>query len=417
MLTEKERQFNDILVGLADELDIPPSKYKQAVDRYSTVGNWLKDGEYEEARGEADIYPQGSFRLGTVVRPIRDEKEADYDIDLVCQLPIDKFSITAELLKQMVGDRLKDNTNYRRILDEEGRRCWTLEYAEEDGIGFHMDILPSIPTTDMVKIKLNEANVPSEYHKHAIDITDKDKDTGVYSWKPSGSNPRGYALWFENINKAAFVRVEASQRKAIVEKYASIYASVDTVPSALIRTPLQRAIQILKRHRDIYFKDNPKAKPISMIITTLATQAYNGETELYTALMNIIDKLTNYNTSMLIRYINAEWWIPNPVNPAENFADRWNDEKEGHEKVNAFFSWLKKISSDFSSLVTTKGLHMISEGLSNSFGERITDAALKKYGQSFREERESGKLKIAFGTGILGSKGDATVRKHTFYGS
>ena len=40
MLTEQERQFNDILVGLADELDIPPSKYKQAVDRYSTVGNW-----------------------------------------------------------------------------------------------------------------------------------------------------------------------------------------------------------------------------------------------------------------------------------------------------------------------------------------------------------------------------------------
>jgi hypothetical protein len=162
MLTEKERQFNDILVGLAEELDIPPSKYKQAVDRYSAVGNWLKGGVYEKAKGEADIYPQGSFRLGTVVRPIRDGKEADYDIDLVCQLPIDKFSTTAESLKKMVGNRLRDNPSYRRILDKkEGRRCWTLEYAEEDEIGFHIDILPSIPTTDVVKIKLNEANVPS----------------------------------------------------------------------------------------------------------------------------------------------------------------------------------------------------------------------------------------------------------------
>ncbi|MGA1979236.1 MAG: nucleotidyltransferase [Sedimentisphaerales bacterium] len=410
MLTEKERQFNDILVGLAEELDIPPSKYKQAVDRYSAVGNWLKVGE-------VDIYPQGSFRLGTVVRPIQDGKEADYDVDLVCQLPMNKFSITAESLKQMVGNRLKANLNYSRILDKEGRRCWTLEYAEEDGIGFHIDVLPSVPATDTVKIKLNEANVPSEYHKHAIDITDRDKDTGICSWLPSGSNPRGYALWFEDFNKSAFVRVEASQRKVIVEKYASIYASVETVPDALIRTPLQRAIQILKRHRDMYFIDNPETKPISMIITTLATQAYNGETELYTTIANIVDKLTNYNISMLIRYVNGKWWIPNPVNPAENFADRWNDEDKGSEKVYAFFNWLKKISSDFANLVNTKGLPMMSEGLRNSFGERITNSALKKYGRTFREDRESGKLKIAFGTGILGSKGDAAVRNHTFYGS
>jgi hypothetical protein len=197
---------------------------------------------------------------------------------------------------------------------------------------------------------------------------------------PSGSNPRGYALWFEDINKAAFVRFEASQRKAIVEKYASIYASVETVPDALIRTPLQRAIQILKRHRDIYFKDNPKVKPISMIVTTLATKAYNGETEIYTALTNIVNKLTNYDTSMLIGHIDGEWWIPNPVNPAENFADRWHE--NNHACARAFFEWLSKLKKDFDTASREIDLQKISETLSASFGEKIVEKTFEKFNVS-----------------------------------
>jgi len=416
MLNSEQRQFNDILINFAEELDIPPSKYKQAVERYSAVGNWLEAGEYENACGRPDIYPQGSFRLGTVIRPIRDGKEVDYDIDLVCQLPQDKSSTTAKALKQVIGGRLKANASYKRMLDEEGRRCWTLEYAEEDGIGFHMDVLPSIPTDSNGLLGLRESGVHDRYNQHAIDITDKDKDTYVYEWKPSGSNPRGYAIWFEDINKAAHDRVELNQKRAIVQNFSTIYESVETVPDALIRTPLQRAIQILKRHRDLCFRDNPEIKPISMIITTLAAQAYDGETELYTALVNIVDKITNHETSKLIKHVEGEWRIPNPVNPKENFADRWNDGEESPEKVRAFFDWLKKVRQEFDSYVGTKGLHVISEGLRESFGERVATAALKKYGNTLKKTREGGNLKYAFGTGMLGSHGDATVKEHIFYG-
>jgi len=38
------------------------------------------------------IYPQGSFRLGTVVRP--DTRTGEYDIDLVCWLLIAKETVT-----------------------------------------------------------------------------------------------------------------------------------------------------------------------------------------------------------------------------------------------------------------------------------------------------------------------------------
>jgi hypothetical protein len=36
-----------------------------------------------------------------------------------------------------------------------------------------------------------------------------------------------------------------------------------------VKTPLQQAVQILKRHRDMMFADDPEHKPISVIITTL----------------------------------------------------------------------------------------------------------------------------------------------------
>ena len=42
------------------------------------------------------------------------------------------------------------------------------------------------------------------------------------------------------------------------------------------KTPLQRAVQILKRHRDIMFAGD-EDKPVSIIITTLAAKAYQGD--------------------------------------------------------------------------------------------------------------------------------------------
>lgn len=383
MLTDRE--LNEVLVSLADELDIPPGKYKQAVDRYTAVGDWLNDGDYEGVYGDLDVSPQGSFRLGTVIRPLKDGKEADYDIDLVCQLPLLRKSTSPGLLKNAVGNRLKENGTYRKMLDKEGRRCWTLLYAEEDGIGFHLDVLPSVPADEAVLKRLNESMVQYRYIQHAVDITEKDRGTGTYAWKTGGSNPRGYALWFEDRNRAAFTLVEFSQKRMITEKYASVYASVEEVPNELIRTPLQRSVQILKRHRDIFFKNNPDDKPISMIITTLAALAYNGETDLVSALYSIVDTLTGYHSLIelgssspgLIQKVGGEWVIPNPVNPGENFADRWNE--RGSQRPQAFFRWLAMLKQDFDNAKEYRDIASMFKFLWPVFGVRIPQAEMPQF--------------------------------------
>ena len=144
-MSDRNAQFEEILVGIAEALDIPPSKYKQAVDRYKSIGSWIEDGNYLGVQSIPEIYPQGSFRLGTVVRPIKDGEEADYDIDLVAELALEQHETTPKKVKHLIGDRLKEHGTYRPMLDKEGKRCWTIEYAEEDGVGFHVDVLPSIP--------------------------------------------------------------------------------------------------------------------------------------------------------------------------------------------------------------------------------------------------------------------------------
>ena len=315
---EKAIYIAGVLNSIAEDLDIPESKYLEAKNRYEAVGNWLGKEGTALSKYCPEIYPQGSFRLGTVVKPI---KKDEYDIDLVCFLnELRKEDTTQAGLKQMVGDRLKEYDRYKEILDKEGRRCWTLEYANE----FHMDILPSIAD--------DELRARDVLHKDAILITDKEMiENNDINWPRS--NPKGYANWFFTKQTEAFQIF----KKGIAE---SMKLDIEDVPDYKVKTPLQRAIQILKRHRDIFFlSNNEKNKPISIIITTLSANLYSGQDNVFNA---IYDILSNLNKEMLIR--EGKYCIPNPANLDENFADKWN---ENPELPKAFFNWVNNAKNVF----------------------------------------------------------------------
>jgi len=358
-------KYSKFLEHVANEIDIPPGKYQDAVDRYKAVGRWLEEGEYPECPGDVSIYPQGSFRLGTVVRPIRNGIEASYDIDLVCEMPLRKPETTPKVLKAMVGDRLSENQTYRKMLDSEGKRCWTLEYAEQDGVGFHVDVLPAI---------LDGGGLLSA----ALAITNK--DGSAYSW--SASDPRGYGAWFDGKNRAATARVILEQRQEIERRAPAIFASVDKVPDQLVRTPLQRAIQLMKRHRDLGFNHHARIEfaPISIIITTLAAHLYANETDVYSALSGIVGKLRAHASlvegkpidrslagmGLVQRRSDGTWYIGNPVNPDENFADRWHE--DDHARARAFFGWVDVLQKDLVNILAETNPRLLNEHLGRALG-------------------------------------------------
>ena len=340
---------DEALLTAAKKLDISPTKYKQAIDRFNSMKTHLEQGNYPGTYRAPDVYLQGSFKLGTEIRPFKNSKDADYDIDLVCNLAHLKQEVLASTVKNQVGQRIIENGTYSRLLDEEGKRCWTLNYAEDDGVGFHMDILPSVAENSLLA------------RPQSIAATNKDQENN-YSW--TTSNPKGFAEWFYERNGTAFEQAKLTQKQRIFNSQRQLYNSIDDVPNIHVKTPLQRAIQLLKRHRDVRFSqsDIEAFKPISMIITVLAAKTYNNEPTIYETLRNLISALNQHshqisnnfvfndyyarNTYTLItRTSDGKWFIPNPTNPGENFADRWHE--DNNARANAFFQWVGWLRDDF----------------------------------------------------------------------
>lgn len=390
-MTTVQNDYTLLIESLADSLDVSDSQYEAAKAHYEAVGNWLNDEGSSIAAYEPEIYPQGSFRLGTAIKPLNQEDE--YDVDLACELKaLSKDRVSQSMLKTLVGDRLRENKKYAAML-EEGNRCWTLHYSEASR--FHMDILPAIPDHELNGL----ANtLGQDIAKSAILITDKD----LQRWQRS--NPKGFAEWFKSRMKVRF-----EERRILLAE--SLRAEVEAIPDFKVRTPLQRSIQILKRHRDIMFKDDRDNRPASIIICTLAAHAYNNESDLVEALEGIIEGMPRH----IGRDANGYPFIPNPVNPGENFADRWIKYPERGRK---FRGWLTRVSEDYSRLKSTHGLDRIGTTIQESFGDNAGTETMRRFGEAKKAQRNHGSLHMktgATGAGILGASG-VPVKAHSFYG-
>ena len=402
LTTEEHKQFNEIFENLGASLDVPESRYDELVSSYQAVGNFLGDDSSPLAPYKPEIQPQGSFLLGTMITPVNEND--DLDIDLVCELMKKDPSWTAENLKAKVGDRLKLSERYKNLLDEEGRRCWTLLYRKnsENAIDkYHMDILPCV-NNERTRLREQYFNVTvNQVDKLAIRITDRNRPNYKYetdSTKWLKSNPFGYAKWFED-------RCSVLARRIVLLSE----AKVGNVPAYKEKkSPLQRVVQILKRHRDMMFNGDDN-KPISIIITTLAAQAYNKETDVLDALVNVVNNMERYiehdpRTGLCI--------VRNPVNPDEKFTDKW---VETPQKQLNFFAWLKQVKQDVEQITEKRGgLHLIAESMNKPFGRDVVQRTFSAIADSQRKSRDNNTLK-ATATGALGTIGTA-VKAHTFHG-
>ena len=373
-------QMNSIFSCLADELNISPTKQKKAIRSYGYVGKWLEDGEVS-----ADVYPQGSFSLGTVVRPLSGDDDG-YDIDLVTSMNDLKDTSPASI-KQVAGNRLAANELLSQKMNPEGKRCWTLEYDE-----FHMDVLPCVPDS-------SQANL--EYGSSAIRLTHRE-DTGRYSNRYS--NPKGYCKWFEG-------KMECVLNKERTRLSRILNRSVEDVKTFETRTPLQKAAQILKHHRNMMFEGKNDA-PISIMITTLAAKAYRGETGTFDALCGIVSRMRSCVTNEDAHYV-----VRNPVDRRENFADIWVEEPL---KQANFFYWLDRVEKDFGiGMIDIRGLDQIKYALEGSVGDIMATRAVASYGKTLNDSRHKNGLYVT-ATGLTADtteNGAPIVPNHSFYGA
>ena len=360
MLLSEGRTVSTLVDTIIDLIDIPRSLYEKAVARHKSLGDWLCRPQSRVAAFTPHVSPQGSFRLGTVNRPLLEGEV--YDLDNVTVLRIPKTALTQRQLKHLYGLEIKAYAEAHGIKApvEEKDRCWRLVYADE--VSFHLDTLPSVPEDRIVVQALVNRGVPQHIAERAIAITDRrhpqyDEITNSLL----SSNPRGFAtLFVERARPYALARL----RELVASRR---YATVDDVPPYEWKTPLQRSIQFLKRHRDVMFSENPDVKPISMIISNLAMQAYDGESDTLSALRDIVRKMPDYVRATRPR-------VPNPADPAEDYADKWA--KNASLEQN-FWTWHAQVATDIAALPRWVSERNLRSSVQRAFRVELTDSHVR----------------------------------------
>jgi hypothetical protein len=206
-------ELDDLLFEVCDDLQLSPYRHGQAEDRYHTVAGVLEADGSPFAPFSPRIYPQGSMRLGTTVRPI----DGPHDLDFVLELSVPYQNVEPMKLIRALFSFLKSNSTYSEMVELKNR-CVRVGYANE----FYMDILPAC-------------------QDHAAgDTCLQVPDCQAKSWRPS--NPIGYANWFKSQSELR----PRHLRNAAMDKAMPLPAQQRTED----KRPLQLIVQLLKRWRD-----------------------------------------------------------------------------------------------------------------------------------------------------------------------
>lgn len=358
--------LDSILEQVCVDVQLTSAQYEDATKKYGSIGRWLADPSSPLYRYAPDIHPQGSMSLGTTIRPWRGE---EFDLDVVCQLNGCDGQAAAAVY-ELVARRLRDHGTYRLIL-EPRNRCLRINYAGN----FHLDIIPACPV---------------------VGTTIKVPDRELAAW--ISSNPVGHAEWF----------FKRCQFRRILEKRA-FDAVIRPLPSqvpAEYKYPLQRAVQLLKRHRDSFFDGNPNAAR-SILLTTLAAQVYGGEQSLTLALNRIIDGIR-----VFIVQVPGIPRVPNPTNPQENLAAGWNV-----ETYPQFIRYLQSLREHLDHLMKSNGIDEMAKSLSGFVGKPIAERVILERARETEQLRNKRTLRVERSTGILSSAAGIAIPRNSFYGS
>ena len=362
-----QTQLDDLLYEVCEDLQLSPTSFTKAEERYKAVSSALEsyDSPFRQAR--LIIYPQGSMRLGTTVKPI----DGPHDLDFVCELEVSHLQIDPLRLHDALFNFLLNHGTYKDMVSRKNR-CVRITYADE----FYMDILPAC--------KDRQAGGT------CIQVPDR----ALKGWTPS--NPIAYATWFEDCSNIAL--------KQLAEKAFPIPAQrpVDR------KKPLQLAVQLIKRWRNLYY-DDPDLAPISIVLTTLAAGFYKGEESVSAALSSILTAIVE--AISLADRRGERLIVRNPKNPKENLSERWD---EDHGAYTAFKQGMRQFLDDWSNLPHT--MPAVYNALEALFGEPVK-RAFANQAQRLQEARKANLLGIR-STGVISSLATAAVpiRPNTFHG-
>jgi len=361
----------DLVMLVCEKLQLSPTQYELAKSHYEALGEWLDATGSPLTPYHPRIFPQGSIKIGTTLKPWAYE---EYDIDLVCELQVDwQRTSNPILVLDLVERRIRSNGRYATSTERKNR-CIRVTYNHD----FHMDVLPACP----------------DRTKGGTCLVVPDRE--AHSWKPS--NPEGYAKWFEQKS----------------ELLGSIFFKAESLPPherAKRKSILKRVVQLIKRYRDVYLRNSSEFRTPSVVITTLAAMHYSGEASVIEAMENILEKILNSIP------VQGRLIVRNPTNTEEDFSEKWNEPR----RYALFLDMVRTMLAAWRNLRLARGMPNVVNILKRMFGEQVAISAGDMYAAKFNEARTAGTLgMVGGGAGLISvaSRGDAIkIPNHTYHGS
>lgn len=363
----RKRSWETVLFQAAFDISIPPSLYETINERYSNLENIL-NGADDPVLQSAHIFPQGSIRLKTAIKPVQGAEGDLGTVDADAVVWLENASTAGA---QQVLDAIQNRFEAGKRVEapiKPLRRGIRIIYAD-DNPGFHIDVTPA----------RNAAGNSQTFGAGALEVPEREK-----GWK--ASSPIEYSDWLAKVSEKSLpVTVVDSFREAAAALTKATKEEMPGYEEYVDENVLRALIKLIKRTRDVWALNNPSKKdyrPISAILTTLAGLAYeklaDGRMPLivrspYEVMQAVIKAMPEFIEGSV-----GTWAVRNPKNRNENFAEKWNWEP-GNKYREAFNDWHAAATAAFSLGVETfQSNDAFKEAFNRSFkiGPTTVDRAL-----------------------------------------
>jgi hypothetical protein len=283
------------------------SKYRELLQSYKTLVKWISD-KHVLAEDGGEIFVQGSFAIDTAVQPLR---KNEIDVDVVAAFSRvwkqgEQVGIFYDKLEDIFADSRYESKceRYKNVV--------RINYNSN----FHFDIMPTLP--------IFEDNY--DYLKAV--------DTKKRNWVDR--SPKLYARWFVERAKTESSLIERFDSNKYRSSF-DIFQEMEEIPfqrpsDYYVKPALTRVVQIVKRARDIFFRDK-EIVPQSIVLTTIIAEAYSGESSMYRALLESAKHMYRLAKS------DKMFRVLNPVSANEEFTDKWQMEPEYYDAFRRFAYW------------------------------------------------------------------------------
>ena len=362
--TAFDQPLDRLYADIAIRIQLSRTAYGKAVQRYQTITDHL-DREDSPLQGHVQrFYPQGSMAIGAAIasRVTND----DFDLDMVLQVQC------TDLTPQEVLDLLFQAINGKPGSQYHGRakrrtRCVTIEYSD-----MHIDVTPA------------ERSPSTPERESAIFHHKAQQGPG----KRIVANPYGFSEWFkQKTPDDSFAEQYASWARAHEVSLSVEAADADPVPSPAPATHKSLAVvalQLLKRWRNVQYRNRGGRKPPSIVMSKLVADAA-GQT------ITLSEEMLHQAMSMLAffecsHHVRECVEVVNPTCPSDVLTDRWPG--NFHQQA-AFVKDLRRLVACLKQLDDCD-LGEMKRIMVELFGEGPTAKSFEEFAQSVGREIERG---------------------------